>query len=179
MSQVEMIAEKAAFPELNSRFLDMATAPAVAVTAGHADLAEGMWLSCDPQGQAEMGCHPEEQGFRLTANGIDSGAWASFGLRLPLETLARGRYLGLLIDAAPRGIVSFSPSLRYRFRDGGLQDVGTPEPVVLPDGPQTHLIHIPLDPGLLERAAECELNLYFHSNQVDMLVTRMEMLLMI
>ncbi|MGE4327251.1 MAG: hypothetical protein AB7E21_14300 [Pseudodonghicola sp.] len=168
-----------AFADLQDRLNALRQREAIMVTAGHADLAEGMWLSCDPQGQAEMGCHPEDQGFRLTASGTDSGAWASFGLRLPLEILARGRYLGLLIDAAPRGIVSFSPSLRYRFRDGGLQDVGTPDPVVLPDGPQTHLIHIPLDPGLLERAAECELNLYFHSNQVDMLVTRMEMLLMV
>lgn len=166
-----------AFADLQEQLDALRQREAATIRAGHEDLSQGIWLSCDPAGQAEMSCHPGEHGFRLIATEIDSGAWASFGLRLPRETLFRGRYLGLLLDAAPKGIVSFSPSLRYRFRDGSLQDVGTPDPVVLPDGPQTHLFHIPLDPGLLERAADCELNLYFHSNQVDMLVTRMEPLL--
>jgi hypothetical protein len=98
---------------------------------------------------------------------------------LTLETLARGRYLGLLVEAAPEALVSFTPALRYAFREGGMQDIGTPLPVILPAGPQREVIHMPIDPALLERAGHCELNLFFHTDRIEMLVTQLELLLMV
>jgi hypothetical protein len=169
----------AAFAPEQDRINALRERESVSVTAGHADLGEGLWISCDPEGRAEMTCRPEGDGFRLGLSEGDSGRWTSFGLRLPVETLARGRYMGLLVDAAPEALVSFTPALRYAFREGGMQDVGTPLPVILPAGPHEELIHLPIDPELLERAGQCELNLFFHTDRVEMPVTRMELLLMV
>ncbi|MDK3020928.1 hypothetical protein [Pseudodonghicola flavimaris] len=177
MTQAPDAAATPAFADLQGHLDALRTRDPVTVRAGHEDLGEGLWLSCDPAGQTEMTCGPDEAGFRLTVTGADSGVWASFGMRLPADVLFRGRYLGLLIEAEPSGLVSFSPTLRYRFRDGGLQDAGLPDPVVLPGGPQVHLSHIPIDPALAERTGDCELNLFFHSDAVDMRVLRMEPLL--
>lgn len=167
-----------AFANLQTLLDALRTQGAITARATHTDLGEGLWLSCDPEGQAAMVCSPEGEGFRLAMTKGDSGRWASFGMRLPLDMVARGRYLGLLIETFPEATTSFSPSLRYRFHDGGTQDASTPDPVVLPVGlRQTQLIYIPIDSGLLDRAADCELNLFFHENQAELVVTRIEPLL--
>ena len=44
--------------------------------------------------------------------------------------------------------------------------------MVLPSGRRTQLAHIPIDPALQARAGSCELNLFFHAGQVDMLDPR-------
>lgn len=152
-------------------------APGV-VRAGHLNIGETIWLSCDPQGQAEMSCIPEEQRFRLGLKAADSGRWACLGLRLPVEVLAQGRYLGLLIDAAPNVPVSFTPCLRYYFREGGMQDVGTAEPILLSTRRHNHMAYVPIDPALLNRSHGAELNLFFHTDEAMISFTRLEPLLM-
>lgn len=165
-----------AFPGLLAQIAALGEREAVTVTAGHADLGPGLWLSCDPSGQAVMGCHPAGAGFRLTVGDGDSGAWACLGMRLPPETLGRGRYLGVLSETESGALVSFAPSLRYHLEDG-MRDVAPPEPVVQPSGRRTQLAHIPIDPALPARASRCELNLFFHTGQVDMRFFRLEPLL--
>lgn len=149
----------------------------VTVRAGHADLGEALWLSCDSAGQAEMACRPAGEGFHLSIEGAESGGWACLGMRLAPETLARGRYLGLLIDATPEALVAFGPALRYYLRGGDMRDEGPPSPVVLPTGPNRQLIHIPIHAALLAEAEGCELNLFFQGDRVALTLHRLEPLL--
>lgn len=168
-----------AFAQLRDRIAALKEGETVTVTAGHHDLGDGLWLSCDPDGQTEMGCQPAGAGFRLTIDEGGGSRWNCLGLRLAPDALAGGRYLGLLIGATPEALVSFTPTLRYRFGDGGMQDVAPPLPVLLPAGPREHLAHIPIDPDLAGRAVECELNLFFHTDRADIEITALEPLLMI
>jgi hypothetical protein len=170
---------KPAFPALTDRLRALASGDAVSVTAGHRDLAEGLWLSCDPEGETDMTCAPVSGGFSLGVSRGDSGRWTCLGMRLPTETLARGRYLGLLIAARPGALVSLTPRLRYILRDGLLRDMGPTLPVVLPAGAREHLAHLSIDPALLARAETVELNLFFHTPEMQMTITRLEPLLIL
>jgi hypothetical protein len=136
-----------------------------AVTAGHHDLGPDLWLSADPAGQAVMTCAPSEHGFRLSLEAGDSGAWACLGMHLPIEALRAARYLGLLVVVSSEPLISFTPTLRYFLKDGGMQDVPVSLPVVLAGGQREHLSHIPLDSTRLDAASGCDLNLFFHSDQ--------------
>lgn len=149
-----------------------------AVTAGHRDLGPDLWLSTDPAGRAMLACQPGAAGPVLRLEAGDSGAWAALGMRLPVEVLARGRYLGLMIEATSPGALSFTPTLRY-FTEGGLTDIGTPEPVVLAGGPRRHLAWLPIDRDLLAAARACELNLFFHNDAMELGIARLEPLLLI
>ena len=172
-------APKPAFPALNEQIRALASKDAASVTAGHHDLGAGLWLSCDPEGETDMTCAPAPGGFALGVSRGDSGGWACLGMRLPVETLARGRYLGLLIAARPGALVSLTPRLRYILRDGPARDVGLPLPVVLPAGARDHMAHLPIDPALLTRAEATELNLFFHTPEMQMTITRLEPLLIL
>lgn len=147
------------------------------IRAGHRDLGEGLWLSCDPDGEATMACRPAEAGFELRVTGADTSAWTCLGLRLDPATLAGGRYLGLLIEADSAGVVCFTPALRF-FLPEGPRDHGPAEPVVLAGGPRSHLAHIPIDPDQARRATGSELNLFFHDDSMALEVRRLDVLLM-
>ena len=177
MDMAENRPDPVAFPDQQARIAALREQGPVSVTAGHADLGPDFWLSCDPEGKTAMECAPADGGFRLNVTAGDSGKWTAMGMRLPREVLARGRYLGLLIEADTPALAAFTPRLRYHLGRDGIRDVSTPMPVVLPSGAQTHLAHIPLDPDLLGRAEGCELNLFFHTDAVDMRVIRLEPLL--
>ena len=166
----------AAFPGLLGQIAALSKGKDRSVTAGHLDLGPGLWLSCDPAGQTVMGCRPDARGFRLSVEAGDSGAWACLGMRLPPETLGRGRYLGLLSETEAAALIAFKPSLRYHL-EGGMQETALPEPVVLPSGRRTHLAHLPIDPALRARATGCELNLFFQTGRIDALVLKLEPLL--
>lgn len=167
------------FAALSAQIRALASGDPVSVSAGHHDLGADLWLSCDPEGEAELTCAPAPGGFALGASRGDSGRWTCLGMRLPTDTLARGRYLGLLIAARPGALVSFTPRLRYVLRDGSLRDIGQPVPVVLPAGAREQLTHLPIDPALLARADVAELNLFFHSPEMQMTLTRLEPLLIL
>ncbi|PCH75605.1 MAG: hypothetical protein COC12_00225 [Rhodobacteraceae bacterium] len=146
-------------------------------TAGHYDLGPDLWLSADPAGQAVMGHVPCEGGVRLSLEAGDSGAWVCLGMRLPVEILRNGRYLGLLVEARAESLLSFTPTLRYFPKGGGLQDVPVPAPVLLAGGAHEHLSYIPIDPERLEAAWGCELNLFFHNDVFTADFSRIEPLL--
>lgn len=168
----------AAFAELQAQIDALHERAPAAIRAGHLNIGNALWLSCDPEGRAEMSCAPAQHGFRLEWKAADSGGWAALGLGLPPSVLARGRYLGFLIDAVADNPVSFTPCLRYHFHEGGMQDVGTPDPVLLPSGPRIHLAHIPIDAALIGRSRGAEANLFFHSDTARLTINRLELLLM-
>lgn len=169
----------AAFSALQQALDTARTEVSASIKAGHMDLAAGVWLSCDPEGQAEMSVVPEEEGMRLSVRAAESGRWASFGMQVPTDILAGGRYVGLLLEIDPASFVSLSPSLRFRFEDGGMHDVWPPLPIVMPDGLQTHLLHLPVDRDMVTRAVTAELNLFVNSNRADLLIRRLEVLLIV
>lgn len=176
MDMTQTITAPSAFEALHTEIAGLRAREAN-VDAGHVDLGAGLWMSCDPEGQTRMSSQAGAEGFRLTIERGDSGQWSCLGMRLPFATLAEGRYIGLLIEAESEALVSFTPRLRYFFRGGGMEDVGTPLPVVLPIGRHRSLSHIEIDPERMERTEGCELNLFFHSDHAVTTVTRMEPLL--
>jgi len=170
--------ETPAFRALQDALKALHSRETIRVRAGHADLGPGLWLSCDPESRAEMACLPQGDGFRLTLVEGDSGLWNCLGMQLPAEILADGRYAGLLIEAVPEAMAAFTPILRYRLRRGGHQDAAFPQPVLLPAGPRSEMVHLPLDAELLERSESCELNLFFHMDRMDLKITGLEPLLL-
>ena len=166
-----------AFAELRDHLAALETHEAASVTGGHLDLAPGLWLSSDPDGGAAMGAAPAEGGFRLTVSGAGRSRWTSLGMALPKEKLAQGRYLGLFTGIESGALVSFTPALRYRA-GSGVEDTAPPLPVLLPAGRHEDLAWIPIDPVRLEGAEACELNLFFHTDEVDALVWRLEPVVM-
>lgn len=168
----------AAFAPEQERLDALRNGKPVFVKAGDADLGEGIWISCDPQGKTEMAFRPERESFRLSLAGGDTGRWACLGISLPVETLGRGRYLGLWIEAASDALVSFTPTLRYVFREGGRQDTGMPAPMIFPSGRRQDFAHLPIEPDFLGRAERCELHLLFHTDQAAISISRLEPVLM-
>lgn len=177
MSKTETRAE-AAFAALHDQIAALRDGAGGSVTAGHRDLGPDLWLSGDPAGRATLACQPGGEGVLLRLEAGDSGAWAALGMRLPVEVLARGRYLGLMIEAASRGAAAFTPVLRY-LAEGGLHDVGTPEPVVLAGGRRRHLAWLPIDHDRLAATRACELNLFFHNDGMELDIARLEPLLLV
>lgn len=168
----------AAFARINEQIAALGARAPTSVQSGHVSLEEAIWLSCDPQGQARMSCAPQDDGFHLNWTAADTGRWACLGLSLHRDVVATGRYLGLLIEAEAETPVSFMPCLRYNFQDGGIQDVGPPDPVLLPTGRRRHLIHVPIDAALMERSQASEVNLFVHTDAGGLSVKHFEILLM-
>ncbi|MCB1355983.1 MAG: hypothetical protein KDK53_05620 [Maritimibacter sp.] len=169
-----------AFAALSEQIAALHEGGGTTVTAGHLDLGPDLWLSTDPAGRAALTCRPSEAGFALKLEAGDSGAWACLGARLPVDVLARGRYLGVMIEGDSRGALSFTPTLRYFAAEGGgLTDVPTPEPLVLAGRPRARLAWIPLDPALLAASAASEVNLFFHNDGMELDVARLEILLIL
>lgn len=176
VTQTETSSEVGAFAALTAQIDALEGG---AVRAGHLDLGPDLWLSTDPGGRATLTCQPGERGISLRLEAGDSGAWAALGLRLPVEILARGRFLGLMIEATARDALSFTPTLRYVARDGGSGDVAPPEPVVLAGGTRRHLAWLPLDHDRLAASRVCELNLFFHNDAMQLEIARLEPLLIL
>lgn len=153
--------------------------PGGAAMAGHQDIGADLWLSSDPAGRAVMTYAPCEGGFRLALESGDSGVWTCLGMRLSPEVLRGGRYMGLLVALHSENLITFTPTLRYFFAEGGLQDAGAAAPVVMAGGARECLAYIPLDPALLERAAACELNLFFHTDTFVAEFSKIEPLLIL
>jgi len=151
--------------DLREQIAALSEGKSMSVKAGHLSLGADLWLSADPAGQAEMSCAPAGEGFSLSLERGDSGAWAALGMRLPLEALRQARFLGLLVRLRSGGILSFTPTLRY-YLSAGRIDAPTSAPVILAGGPREHLSYIPIDPVHLERARGAELNLFFHTDSV-------------
>ena len=147
------------------------------VTSGHCDLAPGLWLSTDPEGQGHLAVQPGEDRLSLSLSEGDSGAWACLGMLLPLDELKRARFLGLLAALDRGDLVSMQPTLRY-FHGDRAQDVPA-APLLLSPGRGESLAHIPLDAGLLDSASGCELNLFFHTNRFEAEFTRLEPVLIL
>ena len=169
----------AAFDGLKSQIEALSAASSVGIRAGHLNIAQDIWLSCDPQGQAEMALSPDSQGIRLSWKAADSGRWAALGMGVPIDVLTRGRYLGVRLEVQVEAPISLLPSLRYHFRDGGgMQDVATPAPVLLPSGKRVHLAHIPIERALVERAHGAEVNFFLHTDHGALLMHSLDILLM-
>lgn len=172
------MSEKRALADLAEQIDGLTAAPEARITAGHLDLGPDLWLSMDPAGRAAMTCLPAEAGFILRLEEGDSGAWACLGMRIAPQALQGARYLGLLVALRSGDVISFTPTLRY-VRAEGTQDVPAATPVLLAGGPREHLSHIPVDPGQLDSATGCELNLFFHSNAFVAEFARIEPLLIV
>lgn len=163
MSELQQMPQAGALAPLREQIGRLTEAAEAKVRAGHLDLGPDLWLSTDPAGRGELSCQPSSEGFALRLEAGDSGAWSALGMRLPVAALKSARYLGLLIGLRSGDVFSFTPTLRY-YHPEGLTDVPTAAPVILAGGPREHLSHIPLDPEQLDRATECELNLFFHTD---------------
>jgi hypothetical protein len=171
--------ESPSFKDLSDQITALHEGDGATVTAGHHDLGADLWLSSDPAGLAVLACAPSEQGIALSLEAGDSGAWACLGMRLPIETLRGARYLGMLVALNSQSLISFTPTLRYLLKDGGLQDVATANPVILAGGAREHLSHIPVDRELLDAALGCELNLFFHNDAFTADFSKLESLLIL
>lgn len=163
MQDDKISAKVETFDALRAQFGHLWECDPVSVISGHLDLGPDLWLSTDPAGQGQLSCRPSGEGFALRLEEGDSGAWAALGMRLPVAALKPARYLGLLVGVRESDVVSFTPTLRYHFVEG-MTDVPTSAPVVLAGGLREQLSHIPIDPGHLDRATGCELNLFFHTD---------------
>lgn len=148
------------------------------VVAGHADLAEGIWISTDPEGQGRIALAPADGHIVLTLAGGDSGRWCSLGLRLPAEALAPARYLGLLVALRSADFIAYAPTLRYNLHEGGMRDV-TAAPAVMAGGTREILSHVPVDPALLAESRDCEFNLFFDTDAFSADLLRLEPLLIL
>ena len=124
-----------------------------------------------------MACHPEKDAFRLSITGGNSGAWACIGMRLLSDVLKQGRYLALMIESESEQPVTVSPCLRYRLPASRTRDIGPATPVVLPPARQANLCHLPIEEALLGESRDCELNVYFETDQANLKVVRLEPLL--
>jgi hypothetical protein len=173
------MSETPAFSHLTDQFTALHEGPGGAVAAGHLDLGPDLWLSADPAGQAVMAHEPCEPGVRLSLTAGDSGGWACLGLRIAPGILAQARYLGLLTAGESESLISFTPTLRYFLRGGGLRDVATQAPVILARGVREHLAYIPVDRELLDGASGCELNLFFHTDAFVAEFSKIEPLLIL
>lgn len=155
------------FTRLRTQLAGLADGPEKRVQAGHLDLGPDIWLSSDPDGQAELICRPSGDGFEIALSGGDSGKWAGLGMRFGPSALNGMRYLGLLTALRGGGMVAFRPTLRYFLKEGGVRDVSSEMPVVLSGAEggdavgQAHFAHIPVEAETLQAATGCELNLFF------------------
>lgn len=154
-------------------------APQVTGSVGHHKLTEGLWLSTDPAGSAALSCTPTEAGFRLSLEGGDSGRWVALGCTLSLEDLRQGRYMGVLTRGVAEGFLSYRPSLRWLWPEGGHQDVFSNDYMLSPGGGFEHLAHMPIDRGAAERSKGAELNLFFQGDRFSVEFHGIEPLLMI
>lgn len=167
----------AAFQDLLDQIADLKTAQPQMAHAGHLDLCPDLWLSCDPGGQAEMGLAGQGDAIEMKLTAGHSGVWACLGIRLNPKLMYGWKYLGLLIETQSNADVKFTPTLRYYPAEAPLVDVPTAEPVMFTAGLHTHMAHIPLDPDLLKSSGSGELNLFFHSDNMQIKVLRLEPLL--
>lgn len=163
-----------AFIELQEQIIALRNRPETGIRAGHIDMGSGVWMSCDPKGQATMTCAPEGESFRLEWNKADTGRWACVGLALPIEIIARGRYFGLRLEAVAHTPLICTPCLRYHFKDKGMQDAGLSKPVFIPKGPRTHFMHIPINVELLERSKATEVNIFLQSDSAEVSIFNLE-----
>lgn len=131
------------------------------ICAGHLDLGEDLWLSCDPGGQARLTLEPGEDGLVLELVAGDSGRWSCLGMRIPADILAQAQEAVLSLALHSTGLIACSPVLRYFLPEGGFRDVGTGAPLLLAPGARAVHPGIPVDRALAEQAAGCELNLFF------------------
>ncbi|MBR9650072.1 hypothetical protein [Thalassovita aquimarina] len=162
-----------------ARFTTMlAETPELSGLVGHRDLADGLWLSTDPNSSAALSCTPTEAGFRLSLEGGDSARWVTLGCRLRPEALRGGRYLGLLVRGASDGFLSCRPCLRWFWPEGGFQDVFSSEYVISPGGGFERLAYMPIDPASAERNKGAELNLFFQGDRFSVEFRDIEPLLM-
>lgn len=167
------------FEFLRKQVADLSSGDPRRIVAGHLDLGPDLWLSTDPSGRGAMECRPTDAGFALDLAEGDSGRWCSLGMRLPVAPMVSARFVGVLVDLGCETFVSYTPTLRYRLRDGGIHDVPTPAPVALAGGRREVLSHIPLSPDRLAAADVCELNLFFHDNAFAAEIFRLDPVLIL
>lgn len=172
----------AALPSLEHLRHQISALPEAApreVRASHLELGEGLWLSCDPAGQARMSVTPGENGFALELEGGDSGRWVCLGLRLDPKELVHARYAGLRLSLHGTSLIACCPTLRYFLPEGGMRDVPVAAPLLLAPGVREVLAHIPVDRELAGRAGNCELNIFFLDDAFRAEAVQLEPLLMV
>ncbi|MBY6069089.1 hypothetical protein KUW17_20265 [Leisingera aquaemixtae] len=179
MNAMDMPAALPALDHLRGQAAALAEAAPRDVRAGHLDLGEGLWLSCDPGGHARMSAGPGQDGFTLGLEGGDSGRWACLGLKLQPAELAQARYAGLRLALRSGSLIACSPALRYFLPEGGLRDVPAAAPLLLAPGAREVLVHLPVDRELAARASACELNIFFLDDSFRADAVQIEPLLMV
>ena len=135
------------------------------ICAGHLDLGDDLWLSCDPAGQAQLALEPGEDGLVLELEAGDSGRWACLGMRIPVESLAQARDAELALDLHSGSLIACAPVLRYFLPEGGFRDTGVGEPLLLAPGTRSARPVIAVDRELAAQAVGCEFNLFFLGNR--------------
>lgn len=177
MNSHDAIADTPSLTALQDQISGLFTANPQEVQAGHIDLGPDLWLSCDPAGRARVTLRAGDEGIALDLTEADSGGWCCLGMRIAPEALIGARYIGVLVALRSEGLIAYTPSLRYHIRDGGMQDVPA-DPVVQAPGAREVLSYMPVDPELLHRADSCELNLFFQTNTLSAVVSRLDVLVM-
>lgn len=145
---------------------------------GHLHLAEGLWLSVDPRGEARLSLGPKGEGFRITLSNRDSARWADFGCRLPREdraALAQGKYLNVRIRGEGQGLTLFGVFLRHVRQPGGVVDINSENGVLSPGGRIECDLRIPLDHDLIAKSDGLELVLAFYHDRMDMTFETLEL----
>lgn len=179
MNDMSMSAPLPTLEHLRSQISALAEVAPREVRAGHLDLGEDLWLSCDPAGHAQMGVFPGDEGFALELKAGDSGRWACLGARLASSLLAQARYVGLRLGVRSESLIACRPTLRYFLPEGKMHDVPVAAPVLLVPGTREMLVHIPVDRELATRASGCELNIFFLDDAFRAEAVQLEPLLMV
>ncbi|OED45825.1 hypothetical protein AB838_22150 [Rhodobacteraceae bacterium (ex Bugula neritina AB1)] len=168
-----------ALASLRDQIAALAEGEAQEVLAGHLDLGDGLWLSCDPAGRTRMKLGRSGGGMAFEVAEGDSGGWACLGMRMQAEELKQARYVGLRLALHSSGVISCRLALRFFLPEGGFRDIQTPAPDLLPPGRREVLLHVPSDPELAARAGACELNLFVLDDRLQADGLQIEPLLML
>ena len=167
-----------AFGIENGRLAQLAGAAPVIAADASVDIAEGIWLSVEPQRGAFVAFQPLGQGFRLSLPDAGLSGWVSLSIAISRDTLASGRYLGLRAVCDSVGFLSFRLCLRHLLNDGGFADRFCSDYAISSGGARDLFCYLAIGRSDIARSHGGEVHLFFQGAQFDATFRQVEILLM-
>ncbi len=126
-------------------------------------LRDGVWCAHEEGAgtSASLVAQGAGKGVQIDMHDIGSSRWFSLSWAIDRETLASGRYFGLLAHTLSDGLTAWRPCLRYLFDNGSFQDVFCREHMVCSGGAAEELGFIRIDPARARQARATEIHLFF------------------
>ena len=160
----------------NARLAGLSGCEAVPQASATQGLADGIWLSTEPDSGAELAFEPRKTGFALTLTTVGKSHWVSLSFRLSIDTLRTGRYLCFLIRTTSHGFLSYRPCLRF-LRENGFTDHFARDYMVSSDGESEQLSYIAIDRARQAQANAAEVHLFFQGSNFRTEIHSIEALL--